>query len=234
MSLRVRDLCAFYGRIQVCRGIGFEVESGEILVILGPNGAGKSSTLGAVAGQVSSSGEVRVARAALSGLSARARARRGLALVPEGRRNLFATLTVTDNLRLGLRMLPAAERPAMQRELLQLFPSLGDRLSIAAGSMSGGEQQMLALAVALARRPDVLLLDEPSQGLAPSILKTLGDAIVHLRRRGLAVVIAEQNHTFASRLASRYLVLNGGTITGGGSGAELAQREVAAAAMLGR
>lgn len=232
MALQVDNLSARYGRIEVCRRISFTAADGEYLIVLGPNGAGKSSLLGVLAGSVAGDGEIRIGGQALHRHPARERARMGIALVPEGRRNLFSPLTVEENLRLGLRLLPVAERPEMQASLHALFPFLSARSSQPAGLLSGGEQQMLAIAVAIARRPCVLLLDEPSQGLAPLILVQLAETIGALRKIGLTVLLAEQNHRFAALLADRYLVLQGGEIVGGGSGAELNDRERAAAALM--
>ena len=233
MGLKVEGLSARYGRIEVCRGVSFTVDDGEFLVVLGPNGAGKSSLLGALAGSVEGDGEILVNAQSLRHRPARRRARMGIALVPEGRRNLFSPLTVEENLRLGLRLLPKAEHAAMRSSLDTMFPILAQRLQQPAGLLSGGEQQMLAIAVALARRPSVLLLDEPSQGLAPLILEQLVQVIGALRALRVTVVLAEQNHQFAARLADRYLVLQGGEIVGGGSGDELNDRERAAAALMG-
>ncbi len=234
MGLQVRSLSARYGRIEVCRDITFTAAVGEFLIVLGANGAGKSSLLGTIAGSVAGDGEILVGGRPVQHRPARRRARLGLALVPEGRRNLFAPLTVDENLQLGLRLLPSNEQAAMRTSLLTMFPILGSRPRQPAGLLSGGEQQMLAIAVALARRPAVLLLDEPSQGLAPMVLDHLVEMIGGLRKLGLTVVLAEQNHLFAARLADRYLVLQGGEIVGGGSGAELYDREKAAAALMGR
>jgi branched-chain amino acid transport system ATP-binding protein len=234
MALHVEHLSARYGRIEVCRDVSFDAADGEFLVVLGPNGAGKSSLLGAIAGVVAGGGDIRIGGEMLQRKLARQRARMGLALVPEGRRNLFSPLTVEENLQLGLRLLPTAERRAMQASLHSMFPILSERPRQPAGLLSGGEQQMLAIAVAIARRPSVLLLDEPSQGLAPVILNLLVEAISALRAIGLTVVLAEQNHRFASRLADRYVVLQGGDIVGGGTGAELTNHERAADALLSR
>jgi len=234
MSLQVQHLSARYGRIEVCRDVSFTADDGEFLVVLGPNGAGKSSLLGALAGTVASAGEVCLGEQRLQRLPARQRARSGLAFVPEGRRNLISPLTVDENLRLGLRLLPAADRPAMQASLHAMFPILSERARQPAGLLSGGEQQMLAIAVAIARRPQVLLLDEPSQGLAPVILDRLVEVISSLRAIGLTVLLAEQNYRFAARLADRYLVLQGGELVGGGTAAELGDRERAADALLSR
>jgi branched-chain amino acid transport system ATP-binding protein len=233
VSLQVAKLSARYGRLQVCHDLAFTAARGEFLVVLGPNGAGKSSLLGALAGTVDASGTVAVGAEALEHSPAHRRAFGGIALVPEGRRNLFMPLTVDENLRLGLRLLPKAERADMREQLLAMFPILRDRPHQAAGMLSGGEQQMLAIAVALARRPSVLLLDEPTQGLAPVILGELVETIRGLRRMGLTLVLAEQNHRFAAQLADRFLVLQSGEIVDQGAGHELGDAQRIAAAMIG-
>jgi branched-chain amino acid transport system ATP-binding protein len=233
-ALKLVDLTVSYDRHPAVHHVSAEIPAGEMTAIIGPNGAGKSSLLGAIAGVVAGGGDIRIGGEMLQRKLARQRARMGLALVPEGRRNLFSPLTVEENLQLGLRLLPTAERRAMQASLHSMFPILSERPRQPAGLLSGGEQQMLAIAVAIARRPSVLLLDEPSQGLAPVILNLLVEAISALRAIGLTVVLAEQNHRFASRLADRYVVLQGGDIVGGGTGAELANHERAADALLSR
>lgn len=232
MTLHVSKLHAGYGRIEVCRDIELTVGDGEFLAVLGANGAGKSTLLGAIAGSVASRGRIDLDGKSLAGLNTRDRARSGLALVPEGRRNLFAPLTVTENLQLGLRLVPGAERTRTQDELFTMFPILSTRRTQAAGLLSGGEQQMLALAVALARRPSMLLLDEPSQGLAPLVLQNLAQQIGALRKMGLAVLLAEQNHRFAAQLCDRYVVLSSGEIAGGGDGKELQDAEHVAHALM--
>jgi branched-chain amino acid transport system ATP-binding protein len=221
MTLRISNLHAGYGRIEVCRDITLEVADGEFLAVLGANGAGKSTLLGAIAGSVAARGSIELAGKQLSRMNARERARSGLALVPEGRRNLFSPLTVTENMQLGLRLLPAAERAPTQDKLFAMFPILATRHTQLAGLLSGGEQQMLALAVALARKPSVLLLDEPSQGLAPLVLQNLVQQVGTLRSMGVALLLAEQNHRFAAQLCDRYVVLSSGEIAGGGDGNEL-------------
>jgi len=214
MTLSVSNLYAGYGRIEVCRDVALQLADGEILAVLGANGAGKSTLLGAIAGSVASRGTIDLDGRPLAGMNVRQRARSGLALVPEGRRNLFFPLTIAENMQLGLRLLPATERSRMQDELFAMFPILSTRRTQLAGLLSGGEQQMLALAVALARKPSVLLLDEPSQGLAPRVLQNLVQQIGALRGMGLAVLLAEQNHRFATQLCDRYVVLSSGEIAG--------------------
>ncbi|VWX61858.1 High-affinity branched-chain amino acid transport ATP-binding protein BraG [Burkholderiales bacterium 8X] len=232
MTLGIGGLHAGYGRIEVCRHIDLQLADGEFLAVLGANGAGKSTLLGAIAGVVAHRGSIDLDGTQLASLNARERARSGLALVPEGRRNLFSPLTVHENLQLGLRLLPAADRTRLLDEILSMFPILGARRTQAAGLLSGGEQQMLALAVALARRPSVLLLDEPSQGLAPLLLQNLAEQIRALRSMGLAIVLAEQNHRFAAQLCDRYVVLVAGEIGDEGSRDQLQDAQHVAHALM--
>lgn len=232
MTLSVQGLSARYARIEVCHDIGFGVGQGEFLAVLGTNGAGKSSLLGAIAGWVTAKGSILVNGRRIDHLPARLRARNGIAFVPEARRNLFAPLSVEENLQLGLRLTPDKERAAMRRRIYQLFPILEKRGGQFAGMLSGGEQQMLALAVAIARQPAVLLLDEPSQGLAPVVLDEIVHAVQGLRTLGLTLLLAEQNHQFASRLADRFIALQGGEIVDAGDKAALASRERVAAAIM--
>jgi branched-chain amino acid transport system ATP-binding protein len=232
MTLRISNLHAGYGRIEVCRELALEVADGEFLAVLGANGAGKSTLLGAIAGSVTSRGAVDLNGRTLTGMNARKRARGGIALVPEGRRNLFFSLTVAENMQLGLRLLPAAARSRMEEELFSMFPILSTRRTQAAGLLSGGEQQMLALAVALARKPSVLLLDEPSQGLAPLVLQNLVQQIGSLRRLGLTILLAEQNYRFAAQLCDRYVVLLSGEISAAGDWDELQDADHVARALM--
>ena len=232
MTLRIAGLHAGYGRIEVCRHIGLTLADGEFLAVLGANGAGKSTLLGAIAGVVSARGTIELDGVRLDRMNARERARRGLAFVPEGRRNLFPPLTVHENLQLGLRLLPAPQRPRMLQELMEMFPILASRRLQPAGLLSGGEQQMLALALALARRPSVLLLDEPSQGLAPLLLHNLAKQIGALRSLGVSVLLAEQNHRFAAQLCDRYVVLASGELAGAGTGDEMQDTDRVAAALM--
>jgi len=210
-ALDCSNLRARYGPIAVCHDVSFSVGRGEKLLLLGPNGAGKSSLLGAIAGTVSSSGRVIVA-GANAHRSADRRARDGIAFVPEIRGNIFPTLSVEENLRSGLRLLPLSEQEAAYRHVVEMFPILAERSATQAHMLSGGEQQMLAIAMAAARKPAVLLLDEPSQGLAPSVYGVLGSAFDRLSKDGIALVIAEQNIPFAASIASRCIVLKGGRL----------------------
>lgn len=207
---------AFYGRIQVVFDASFSIAAGECLAVLGANGAGKTSLQGAISGTVRGKGRMVFAGKDLSDLSAHGRAKAGLSYVPEARRNLFASMTVRENLDLGLSLSPPADRAEILRFVLDLFPILRDRLPTAAGMLSGGEQQMLAIAVALGRRPAVLILDEPSQGLAPAIFDILERAFTQLKERNIAILLAEQNLAFASQVADCYIVISHGHIVAHG------------------
>lgn len=212
MTLKVRQLSAGYGKLAVLHEIDLTADSQGLLVLLGPNGAGKSTLMGAIAGLVIGRGQVIVNGVDLQGLKAHARARRGVALVPEGRRNLFSAMTVDENLALALAVAPAAQRAERLGRLLTVFPVLGERRHQRAGLMSGGEQQMLAIAAALAHCPTVLMLDEPTQGLAPVAIEALAQSIGGLREFGLTIVVAEQNIAFARRVADRYAFIRNGRI----------------------
>ncbi len=222
--LQVQALSASYGRIRVVDGVDLQLAAGQLTVLLGANGAGKSSLLGAIAGTVRGGGAIVLDGLPLSGLSGERRAVRGLAFVPERRGNVFSAMTVAENLALGLRLCPVARRETVRERVLSLFPILADRMDAKAGMLSGGEQQMLAIGMALGREPRVLLLDEPSQGLAPVIFDLLRDAFVQLRRQGLALLVAEQNLAFGAQIADRYLVISHGELCGAGDGRSL--REV--------
>lgn len=216
--LRGEALSAAYGRIRVVEGVDLELHASELTVLLGANGAGKSSLLGAMAGTVRGTGRLALGQRALDGLSSEARAALGLALVPERRGNVFSAMSVAENLELGLRLSAPARRPAILERILALFPILSERMQAKAGMLSGGEQQMLAIGMALGREPRVLLLDEPSQGLAPVVFDQLRGAFAELRRQGLAMLVAEQNLPFATQIADRYLVISHGHLVAEGPG----------------
>jgi branched-chain amino acid transport system ATP-binding protein len=221
VPLECSGLSARYGPIQVCFDVSLSAMPGEIVAVLGPNGAGKSSLLGALAGTVSGQGEIKLCGMDLAPLAAHVRAQRGLAYVPEVRGNIFAILSVDENLQLALHSLPRSERAAMKETVFDLFPILKSRISTDAGMLSGGEQQMLAIAMAVSRKPKALLLDEPTQGLAPAIFDILEETFTKLSQSGLPILMAEQNISFGARIAHRYLVLSGGRLVGSGEGHEL-------------
>ena len=225
-ALQVRDLHAYYGESHVLQGVSLDVGQGECVAMLGRNGAGKTTTIAAIVGFVRPRrGSVRVQGAEVAGRAPHQVAAAGLALVPQGRR-VFGDLSVRENLTLTAR--PAARGWDLTR-VLALFPALEKRLESLGDQLSGGEQQMLAIARALMRNPQVLLLDEPSEGLAPKIVTEVGEALVRLRESGLAILLVEQNLGLATHVARRVYVMNKGTIVFGGTTDELASsREVEA------
>jgi branched-chain amino acid transport system ATP-binding protein len=211
--LAVSELEVRYGPVVAVRGLSLEVAPGEIVGLIGPNGAGKSSTLHAIMGHVRpSAGDVRLGERSLRGRPPEAVARSGIALVPEGRR-IFGELTVDDNLRLGLagrRSQVGADKDV--ERVLGMFPVIAEFRSRQAGALSGGQQQQLAIARALVAAPDVLLLDEPSLGLSPTITDAVFDALDAIRDQGLAVLLVEQRAQRTVALATRTLVLANGEV----------------------
>lgn len=230
--LACRNVTARYGRIEVCHGVDLSVSAGEVVAVLGPNGAGKSSFLGSVAGLVQGDGDLTVSGQAISRMPAYLRAKNGLAFVPEIRGNLCPALSVQENLGLGLRMIESDRQEALDR-VLTLFPILKERLTAPAGMLSGGEQQMLAIGMAVARRPRVLILDEPTQGLAPTVYDILRTTFAKFRADGLAVVVAEQNVPFAASVADRFIMLSDGQIVLSGGHDDLQKCDTILAAFLG-
>jgi branched-chain amino acid transport system ATP-binding protein len=201
MTLTVRDLHAGYGPVRVLHGAGLAVAPGEILALMGRNGAGKSTLLKAIMGLVRpEQGEVRLGDLRLDTLPAHQVPRHGVALIPQGRR-LFAELTVDENLALGL--MAGRRGPETRDQALALFPRLGERLAQAAGTLSGGEQQMLAIARALCAGPRVLLLDEPTEGLQPSLIRLIRDTVRALKATGVATILVEPHVDAALALADR-------------------------------
>jgi branched-chain amino acid transport system ATP-binding protein len=232
--LEVRNLNAFYGAVPVLHDVNLSVGAGEIVGLVGANAAGKSSLMFTLAGlRTTYRGEVLLEGVAIDNLPAYDRPARGLVLVPE-RRRLFPFMTVLENLEIGAYS-AAARRIAPQtlEEVFALLPVLGERRSQIAGSMSGGEQQMLAIGRALMARPRVLLLDEPTEGLAPLYVKLLFGLIVDLRARGLTVMIVEQNVHHVLKTADRAYVLENGRIVMEGRGAALLNDDRLKTAYLG-
>ena len=211
-ALEVRELEVGYGGVPAVRGVSFTVEAGEIVGLIGPNGAGKSTTLHAITGLVAAArGDVVLEGRSLRGRSPERIARAGLALVPEGRR-LFGELTVDENLRLGLAARREAGGADDVAEVFELFPALADSRRRHAGVLSGGQQQQLAIARALVARPSVLLLDEPSLGLAPTVVDLVFSTLTAIRDRGLAVLLVEQRAQRTVALADRTHVLANGEL----------------------
>jgi branched-chain amino acid transport system ATP-binding protein len=221
--LKIEQLRVKYGQIVALHGVDLDVRQGEIVAIVGPNGAGKSSLLNAVAGVVkAAAGNIRFNGQDILGQPLEKTVRRGIALVPEGR-HVFAGLSVLENLMLGATIrADRQEIDATVEEFFALFPILAARRHQAAGRLSGGEQQMLVIARALMSKPMLLMLDEPSLGLAPLITDRVYEIIADIRRRGVAVLVIEQNAPRALRAADRTYVLNGGQVRLSGPSAELA------------
>jgi branched-chain amino acid transport system ATP-binding protein len=220
-ALVVENLTVSYGDIHAVKGISFEVRKGEIFTLIGANGAGKTSTLRAISGLLRSGGSIRLEGREIRGLAPEKIVTLGLAQVPEGR-GIFGNLTVRENLQLGawIRKDPKAVAEDLDRWLTAL-PRLRERLTQAAGTLSGGEQQMLAVARALMSRADVLLLDEPSMGLAPKLVKEIYNVLREINQAGVTVLLVEQNANIALRLAHRAAVLETGRITLTGASADL-------------
>jgi branched-chain amino acid transport system ATP-binding protein len=216
--LEIDDLEVSYGRVRATHGISLRLEAGEILALVGANGAGKSSTLKAIMGMAPvTRGEIRFAGAVLARLRPSEIVRRKVAYSPEGRR-VFPMLSVRDNLRVGATTLPKDEIEPRMAQMFEYFPRLRERHDQLAGSLSGGEQQMLAIARALMARPKLFLLDEPSLGLAPVIVQQIGALLGEIQQaEQLAVILAEQNAVWAMRIAQRTAVVEVGRIAIEGS-----------------
>ncbi len=222
--LDVRALSVAYGGVGAVHGVSLRVEAGRIATVIGPNGAGKTTLLNAVMGVLPAAGEVAFKGRDLRGLSTEERVALGLCLVPETR-ELFATMPVEDNLRLGFWRRRAEGRAALGRalaEVFALFPRLAERRRQAAGTLSGGERQMLAMGRALMARPDLLMLDEPSLGLAPLIVRDIFRTIRGLRDAGRAILLVEQNARAALEVADWGYVLETGRLALEGPSASLA------------
>jgi len=231
--LSVEQVRSSYGRIEALHGVSIEVAGGEIVTLLGANGAGKSTLIRAISGvQAISAGQIRFDDRPLQGVSAHARVALGIAQVPEGRQ-VFAPLSVEDNLRLGAWPRRNARLDAELASVYELFPVLASRRRISAGMLSGGEQQMLAIGRALMAKPRLLLLDEPSMGLAPILVEQILDVVRGLKQAGLTVLLVEQNARAALAIADRGYVVETGRIATSGSAVELLADARVQAAYLG-
>jgi branched-chain amino acid transport system ATP-binding protein len=231
--LSVRGLKVGYGGIRAVRGVDFEVNEGELVCLIGANGAGKSSALKGLLGLVAHGGDIRFAGEKLAHVATHDIVARGLALVPEGR-GIFGRLTVAENLDMGayLRRDRAGIRADLERAY-SLFPRLRERRDQLAGTLSGGEQQMLAIARALMGRPRLLLLDEPSMGLAPLMVKKIYETIAAIAAEGVTLLLVEQNAHLALAVSHRAYVMESGAITLSGPSRELADNPQVRAAYLG-
>ena len=231
MNLEVKNLCAWYGAAQILFDVSFTVEPGEVVALMGRNGAGKSTTIKAIMGLVGRrAGSVRFDGHDLMPLKTFQIARLGLGWVPEDRR-VFADLTVLENLDVGRR--PAARTAWTPERLFDLFPNLAEMRERPAGRMSGGEQQMLTVARTLMGNPRLVLLDEPSEGVAPVVVERMADAILELKKRGLSVLLSEQNLNFAGLVCDRIYILEKGHIGWAGTLQELEAGEDVQRRLLG-
>ena len=219
--LQVNNIDAYYGPIQALRGVSLEVHEGEIVTLIGANGAGKSTLLMSIFGQPHvRSGSIRFAGEDITRLASHQIARRGLAQVPEGR-HVFPAMTVDENLLMGTVPIGPEHVVADRDSVFALFPRLKERCNQRAGTMSGGEQQMLAIARALMGRPRMILLDEPSLGLAPKVIVAVFEALKHIAASGKTIFLVEQNAHQALALAQRAYVLVNGVVRMQGTGVEL-------------
>ncbi len=219
--LSVKDLNVFYGSIHAVKGVSFEVEEGEIVTLIGANGAGKSTTLNTVAGLLKPrTGIIEFEGESLVGVPAHKMVTKGIALCPEGRR-IFQDLTVHENLDMGAFTRTDDEAAEMREVVYERFPRLKERRTQRAGTLSGGEQQMLAMGRALMSKPKVMMLDEPSMGLAPILVQEIFDIIKVFNEMGTTVLLVEQNASMALSVADRGYVLETGRVVKTGTGAQL-------------
>ncbi len=226
-ALRVEGLVAGFGEITILHDVSLAVPAGKVTVLLGANGAGKTTLLRAITGLVTPrSGRVALFGEEIAGREPHLIARAGIGHVPSGR-ELFPRMPVSAHLDLGGRLCPPGERAALRERVLALFPAIAERLHQAAGTLSGGEQQMVAIARALMTNPRLLLLDEPSAGLAPKVVLSVFEALGKLQHQGMSVLLAEQSMTFGLSVASRAYIIREGRIVLSGTPAELmAERSV--------
>ncbi len=222
--LAIETVSVAYGKVQAVRGVSLAVRPGEIVTVIGANGAGKSTLLNATIGALAAQGSIRFLGEDITRLDVEDRVARGLLLVPE-RRELFSTMTVEDNLVLGGFRVPRAEAKRAMEEVYQRFPRLRERRDQTAGTMSGGERQMLAMGRALMSRPKLLMLDEPSLGLAPRIVADIFRIIADLRAGGVSILLVEQNARAALAAADHAHVMELGEVSVSGPAADLARDE---------
>ncbi len=233
MLLQVDNINVYYGAIHAIKGISFHVDEGEIVTLIGANGAGKTTTLNTICGLLrSKTGDVLFQDKSIAHMAAHSVVKQGLALVPEGRR-IFTQLTVQENLEMGAYTRDKNEIPASLEHVFDLFPRLKERRSQIGGTLSGGEQQMLAMGRALMSAPKLMMLDEPSMGLAPILVEQVFEIIRSLHQAGTTILLVEQNAQMALSIADRAYVLENGQITLSGTGAELIQSEKVQKAYLG-
>ena len=233
MMLSVQDLNVFYGPIHAVKGVSFSVDEGEIVTLIGANGAGKSTILKTISGLMRpKQGSIEFLGKTISGTQPHKIVQMGLAHVPEGRR-VFTQLTVEENLEMGAFTAPTNQIAESKEAVFAQFPRLKERRRQVAGTLSGGEQQMLAMGRALMSKPRLMMLDEPSMGLAPILVEQVFDIIRALHQGGTTILLVEQNAEMALSIADRAYVLETGRITLSGTGKELAESESVRKAYLG-
>lgn len=231
--LEVKNIKVYYGNINAIKDISFEVNEGEIVTLIGANGAGKSSILNTVAGLIKpKSGEIIFDGQGIIGIPAHKIVSKGMALCPEGRR-IFQQLSVKENLEMGSYTRPVNEVSESIEKVYELFPRLKERYKQIAGTLSGGEQQMLAMGRALMSKPRLMMLDEPSMGLAPILVEQIFDIIKNLHKSGTTILLVEQNAQMALSIADRGYVMETGRIVTGGTGKELLRDDAVKKAYLG-
>lgn len=231
--LEVKNIKVYYGNINAIKDISFEVNEGEIVTLIGANGAGKSSILNTVAGLIKpKSGDIIFDGQGIIGIPAHKIVSKGMALCPEGRR-IFQQLSVKENLEMGSYTRPANEVSESIEKVYELFPRLKERYKQIAGTLSGGEQQMLAMGRALMSKPRLMMLDEPSMGLAPILVEQIFDIIKNLHKSGTTILLVEQNAQMALSIADRGYVMETGRIVTGGTGKELLRDDAVKKAYLG-
>jgi len=231
--LKVNDINVYYGSIHAIKGVSFEVNKGEIVTLIGANGAGKSTILNTVSGLLTSkTGSITFLDKQISGVAAHKIVSQGLAQVPEGRR-VFLNMTVEENLEMGAFTRKSAEAAASLENVFERFPRLKERRRQIAGTLSGGEQQMLAMGRALMSKPELLMLDEPSMGLAPLLVEQIFDIIKELNDAGTTILLVEQNAQMALSIADRGYVLETGKIVTSAKASELLNNDAVKKAYLG-
>jgi branched-chain amino acid transport system ATP-binding protein len=232
-ALRLTNVHAFYGDSHILHGVGFALQEGHVLALLGRNGAGKTTCISTIVGFLSpKEGEIQLFGRGIGGLSPERISRLGIGLVPQGRR-IFPSLTVRENLIVAQQRENSTRKPWNVERIYELFPRLGERHAQFAGTLSGGEQQMLAIARALMGNPRVLLLDEPSEGLAPLIVAEVGRTIKRLKDEGQSIVLVEQNRQLALEVADQAVILNTGRCVFAGEANEILNDEDLIAQNLG-
>jgi branched-chain amino acid transport system ATP-binding protein len=232
-ALRLSDVHAFYGDSHILHGVGFALTEGHVLALLGRNGAGKTTCISTIVGFLTpKEGDIRLFGEAIGGLSPERISRLGIGLVPQGRR-IFPSLTVRENLIVARQRERSTSKPWNVERIFELFPRLQERHAQFAGTLSGGEQQMLAIGRALMGNPRVLLLDEPSEGLAPLIVAEVGRTIKRLKEEGQSIVLVEQNRQLALDVADQAVILNTGRCVFAGEASEVLTNEELIAQHLG-